>query len=82
MPVYVADPPSARAVVALDDLVAVLHRPSGATHLLAPPAPELLDALAEGPADAHVLLERLSRQSEGCHRPLPAQAASAVSNGR
>ncbi len=61
MPVYVADPPSARAVVALDDLVAVLHRPSGATHLLAPPAPELLDALAEGPADAHVLLERLSR---------------------
>ncbi|WP_019831957.1 HPr-rel-A system PqqD family peptide chaperone [Sphingomonas sp. PR090111-T3T-6A] len=62
MPVYAADPPSARAVAVLDALVAVLHRPSGATHLLASPAPELLDALAEGPADVRTLLERLSRQ--------------------
>ena len=59
---YAADPPAARLMVALDELVAIYHRPSGATHLLAPPAPELLDALAEGPADAAALLARLSRQ--------------------
>jgi len=63
-PVYAADPPGARATIRLDDLVAVLHRPSGTTHLLAPPAPELLDALASGPASAEMLLGRLSQQYE------------------
>lgn len=58
---FAADPPAARIAVPLDELVAVYHRPSGATHLLAPPAPELLDALAEGPADALTLIARLSR---------------------
>ena len=62
--VYAADPPAARLTVPLDALVAVLHRPSGATHLLASPAPELLDALAEGPADARALLARLSGRYE------------------
>jgi PqqD family protein of HPr-rel-A system len=59
---FAADPPAARIAVPLDELVAVYHRPSGATHLLAPPAPELLAALAEGPADAATLIARLSRQ--------------------
>jgi PqqD family protein of HPr-rel-A system len=58
--VYAADPPAARLVVALDALVAVYHRPSGVTHLLAPPSPELLDALADGPADAATLRDRLA----------------------
>jgi PqqD family protein of HPr-rel-A system len=58
---FAADPPAARIAVPLDELVAVYHRPSGGTHLLAPPAPELLDALAEGPADALTLIARLSR---------------------
>ncbi len=62
--VYAADPPGARVVEPLDALVAVLHRPSGTTHLLAPPAPELLDALAAGPADAATLLARLSEHYE------------------
>lgn len=61
---YAADPPAARATEPLDALVAVLHRPSGTTHLLAPPAPELLDALAAGPADAATLLARLSERYE------------------
>jgi PqqD family protein of HPr-rel-A system len=61
-PVYAADPPGARIAVPLDELVAVLHRPSGVTHLLVPPAPELLDALAAGPADAPTLLDRLSQR--------------------
>ena len=37
---YAADPPVARLTVALDALVAIYHRPSGTTHLLASPAPE------------------------------------------
>lgn len=58
---FAADPPAARIAVPLDAMVAVYHRRSGATHLLAAPAPELLDALAEGPADAVTLIARLSR---------------------
>jgi len=59
-PVYAADPPAARLSVTLDALVAVYHRPSGVTHLLAAPSPELLDALADGPADAATLRDRLA----------------------
>lgn len=58
---YAADPPEARAVVALESLVAVFHTPSGMTHLLAPPAPQILDALIEGPADVGTILARLSQ---------------------
>ncbi len=70
---YAADPPAARLTVALDALVAIYHRPSGTTHLLASPAPELLDALGEGAADAPELLARLSRAFE-----LPDAAAEAI----
>ncbi len=63
-PIYATDPPAARHTVALDALVALFHRPSGTTHLLASPAPELLDALALGPADAATLLARLSERYE------------------
>jgi PqqD family protein of HPr-rel-A system len=58
--VYAADPPAARIVHSLDALAAIFHRPSGATHLVASPAPELLEALAAGPADAATLLARLA----------------------
>ncbi len=47
-------------VVALDDLTLVYHRESGITHLLAPPAPEILDALAAEPLTSAALLARLS----------------------
>ena len=63
-PVYIADDRSARVAVALDGLTLVYHEPSGATHIVAPPAPEILEALAEGPADAEALLERLRRKYE------------------
>ncbi|USI74108.1 HPr-rel-A system PqqD family peptide chaperone [Sphingomonas morindae] len=59
---YAAEPPATRLVVPLDAMTALYHRPSGATHLLASPLPELLDALAEGPADAATLLARLARR--------------------
>jgi PqqD family protein of HPr-rel-A system len=61
---FTADPPDRRIAVTLDTLVAVYHRPSGATNLLASPAPELLDALHEGPADADTLLRRLAERFE------------------
>ena len=57
--VYIADPPEARIAITLETLVAVFHVPSGATHLLASPAPEILAALDEGPADADTILRRL-----------------------
>lgn len=45
-------------------MTALFHRPSGTTHLLASPAPELLDALAAGPADAAGVLARLAARFE------------------
>lgn len=44
----------------LDGLTLVFHRPSGLTHMLASPLPEILDALEEAPEPAEVVLERLS----------------------
>lgn len=54
-----ADPPAMLLAEPLDALVAVFHRPSGTTHLLAPPAPEILDALGREALDLHALLARL-----------------------
>ncbi|MBX3562348.1 MAG: HPr-rel-A system PqqD family peptide chaperone [Sphingomonas sp.] len=61
---YVADPEGAVTVVELDGLSALFHAPSGITHIVAPPAPEILAALREGPADAAELLRRLRRHYE------------------
>ncbi|OYY68637.1 MAG: HPr-rel-A system PqqD family protein [Sphingomonas sp. 28-63-12] len=45
--------------VQLDELTLVFHRASGITHILAPPAPEILDALAAGALTGAALLARL-----------------------
>lgn len=46
---------------ALDDIVLLFHRPSGQTHIVVSPVPELLAALRDGgPATAPDLLDRLS----------------------
>lgn len=58
-PRYIADPESAVRSVELDGLTALFHAPSGMTHIVASPAPQILDALREGPADAAELLRRL-----------------------
>ena len=55
-PVYIADDPGAVRAVALDGLVALFHAPSGTTHIVAPPAPQILEALSEGPGDARAIL--------------------------
>jgi PqqD family protein of HPr-rel-A system len=56
---YIADPESALSIVALDGLTLLFHAPSGMTHIVAAPAPEILAALREGPADAPALIRRL-----------------------
>lgn len=43
---FLAADPATLRVVALDELTLVYHRASGITHVLAPPAPEILAALA------------------------------------
>lgn len=63
-PIYIADAADTRVTVALDGLSLVYHGPSGATHIVAPPAPEILDALRDGPADAAELLRRLHEKYE------------------
>jgi PqqD family protein of HPr-rel-A system len=57
---YIADPESCFSIVELDGLTAMFHRPSGMTHILAQPAPEILSALAGSAADAGELVQRLS----------------------
>lgn len=60
MTTYRAAAPDTLRIVPLDVLTLVHHRPAGATHLLAEPAPEILAALQTGECDAAALLERLS----------------------
>jgi PqqD family protein of HPr-rel-A system len=59
----------------LDLLTAVYHRPSGITHLLAAPAPEILDALGGEWLDLDTLLARLAARFELADADAPALAA-------
>ena len=63
-PTYIADPEDAVRAVDLDGLTALFHRPSGMTHILAPPAPQILAVLAERPGDAAAILERIGETFE------------------
>ena len=63
-PTYIADDAHALVTVPLDGLSLVYHEPSGATHIVAPPAPEILEALMAGPADVGELLRRLREKYE------------------
>jgi PqqD family protein of HPr-rel-A system len=63
-PRYIADAEGLIRRVELDGLTALFHIPSGMTHIVAPPAPQILDALAGSPADAEELAERLSASFE------------------
>ena len=61
---YIADPPELRKAVELEGLTAIFHIPSGMTHIVAPPSPQILDALASGPAGTKELLARIGEQFE------------------
>ena len=63
-PTYFADDAHKLVTVPLDGLSLVYHEASGATHIVAPPAPEILEALRAGPADAAELLRRLHERFE------------------
>ncbi|HEX8620569.1 MAG TPA: HPr-rel-A system PqqD family peptide chaperone [Allosphingosinicella sp.] len=61
---YAADPPATLSFVELEGLTLLYHRRSGLTHILAPPAPQILAALAAGPADAAQIVERIGAEFE------------------
>ncbi|MBB5984897.1 HPr-rel-A system PqqD family peptide chaperone [Sphingobium lignivorans] len=58
--IYRAEPPGQILLESLGPIDALFHKRSGATHLVAAPVPQILAALAEGPADIDVLLARLA----------------------
>ena len=61
---YIAEAELAVSAIALDGLTLLFHAPSGMTHIVAAPAPEILGALRDGPADAAELIRRLSVRFE------------------
>jgi PqqD family protein of HPr-rel-A system len=63
-PRYRADPPEARIMVDLEGMSAIFHRPSGITHLLASPAPEILALLSGEAGDAAEIAARLAARFE------------------
>ena len=58
-PRYIADADDQVREVALDGLSVIFHAPSGMTHIVAPPAPQILEALRLGPADSGEILARM-----------------------
>lgn len=46
-------------IVPLDEFTLIFHRPSGLTHLVTAPAPEILETLGRGGLSREVLLTRL-----------------------
>ncbi len=46
----------------LDSMTLLFHRPSGMTHMLADPAPAILEVMEEGPLSASEIVERLVAQ--------------------
>ena len=74
-PRYIADPDDAVRKVELGELTALFHRPSGMTHILAPPAPQILEVLASAAGDAAEILERIGARFEVENGP---EAASAI----
>jgi PqqD family protein of HPr-rel-A system len=75
-PKFVADPPEAVREVPLETLTALYHRPSGTTHILAPPAPQILEALAARPGDAGEVLRRMGERFELASDDAPAAIAA------
>ena len=59
---YRADPPAMRLAVDAEGMTLVYHRPSGMTHILLPPAPEILAVMADGAADPATIAARLTER--------------------
>ena len=63
-PRFVADPAADRPEVRIDGFAILYHRPSGMTHVVASPVPELLTAIAGDPADVAQIVARLGAEHE------------------
>ena len=61
---FIADPPAERPSAEHEGLTILYHRPSGITHVVSTPVPEMLAALTDGPADAAEIVARLSAEHE------------------
>ncbi|MGN6270721.1 MAG: HPr-rel-A system PqqD family peptide chaperone [Sphingomonas sp.] len=61
---YRAAPADALRIVPLDDFTLIFHRPSGLTHLVTAPAPEILELLGTEPLNREALLARLGERFE------------------
>jgi PqqD family protein of HPr-rel-A system len=58
---YLAEPEEAIVMRVLDDITLLYHRPSGQTHMVVSPVPEILDALhRDGAGDVGAVLARLA----------------------
>ena len=82
-PIYIADPAHLVRKVELDGLTALFHEPSGMTHIVAPPAPQILDELAGRPADVQELARRLGQifDIDGAQDALEARLAELEAAG-
>jgi PqqD family protein of HPr-rel-A system len=58
--IYRAEAPDQILSESLGPIDVLYHSRSGATHLVAAPMPQILEALAEGPADLPTLTARLA----------------------
>ena len=56
--IFTADRETLRRVE-LEGLTLLFDARSGMTHIVAPPAPQILEALREGPGDARAILDRI-----------------------
>ncbi|MDT9598434.1 HPr-rel-A system PqqD family peptide chaperone [Sphingosinicella rhizophila] len=82
---YIADSPESIRTVELDGLVALFHRPSGMTHILAPPAPQILEVLAGNSGDAVDIADRISArfqlEADDVHAAIGARLAELEAAG-
>jgi PqqD family protein of HPr-rel-A system len=81
---YRAAPADALRVVPLDDFTLIFHRPSGLSHLVTAPAPEILDLLGEGPLTRDALLAGLGERfdlGDGSAEALDARLGELVAAG-
>jgi PqqD family protein of HPr-rel-A system len=59
-PLYRAAPPAALRVEPLGELTLIFDRRSMQTHVVAPPMPQILEAMGDDRCDARAIAERLS----------------------
>jgi PqqD family protein of HPr-rel-A system len=63
-PLYIADPDPLAGALDVEGLTLFFHARSGTTHMLAPPAPQILEALAGRAGDAATVIARIAERFE------------------